>query len=135
MSTAPKRLVNKSVGVFVPLLVLAGHNIATKRLGAHVKERRKTWVRHHLPAMPAHPDRLVFLVFFDEASVKKHSPPQIRAQSVRQAFGNECTGRCMDIKALIAGLKGTLSAPWVIKRAMDGEVIEGQDHNILAPDP
>ena len=41
----------------------------------------------------------------------------------------------MDIQALIAGLKSTLSAPWVIKRAMDGEVIEGQDHNILAPDP
>ena len=135
MSTAPKRLINKSVGVFVPLLVLAGHNIATKRLRAHVKERRKTWVRHHRPAMQAHPARLVFLVFFDEASVKKHSPPQIRAQSVRQAFENECTGRRMGTQTFTAGLKRTLSTPWVIKIAMDGEAIEGQDRNILAPNP
>ena len=90
MSTAPKRLVNKSVGVFVPLLVLAGHNIATKRLGAHVKERRKTWVRHHLPAMPAHPDRLVFLVFFDEASVKNTLP---------RKYGRSLCGKRLEMNA------------------------------------
>ncbi|UYP67379.1 hypothetical protein OIU14_12960 [Thalassobacter stenotrophicus] len=41
----------------------------------------------------------------------------------------------MGTQTFIAGFKRTLSAPWIIKRAMDGEVIEGQDHNILAPDP
>ncbi|UYP69581.1 hypothetical protein OIU14_07620 [Thalassobacter stenotrophicus] len=41
----------------------------------------------------------------------------------------------MGTQTFTAGLKRTLSTPWVIKIAMDGEAIEGQDRNILAPDP
>ncbi|WP_164354995.1 transposase [Sulfitobacter sediminilitoris] len=42
--------------------------VATERLRAHVKERRKNWFRHHLPAMQAHPDRLVFIPSRDIAA-------------------------------------------------------------------
>ncbi len=96
--------------------------VATERLRAHLKERRKNWFRHHLAAMQAHPD---FLVFIDETSDRTHLTCQ---------YGRSLCGKRLEMDAPF-GAWGTqafivvlthdhLIAPWVIKGAMDGEAFE-----------
>ncbi|MDK3072554.1 IS630 family transposase, partial [Sedimentitalea sp. JM2-8] len=41
--------------------------MATERRRAHVRQQRKDWFAHRIPAMQAKPERVVFL---DETSVK-----------------------------------------------------------------
>ena len=104
---------------------------ATERLCAHVMKRRQDWFRHHLPAMQAHPDRLIFI---DKTSV--------RTNLTRQ-YGRSLCGKRLEMDAqlgawgtqtFIAGLMhDNLIVPWVIIGAMDGEAFEAYHQNVLAP--
>ena len=77
--------------------------VAPERLCARVKKRRQNWFRHHLTAMQAHPDRLVFI---DKTSVKTNLTRQlgrIGADGHLAGFGWSWTPRSVqgdaDIKA------------------------------------
>ena len=106
--------------------------VATERLRARVKKRRHNWFRHHVPAMQAHPDRLVFI---DETSVKTNLTRQ---------YGRSLCGSRLEMNApfgawgtqtFIAGLtQDNLIAPWIISGAMDGQAFEAYVRNVLAPE-
>ena len=106
--------------------------VATERLRAHVKERRKNWFRHHLPAMQAHTDRLVFI---DETSVKTNLTRQYGRSLCGKRLEMDAPFGAWGTQTFIAGLKhDNLIAPWVIKGAMDGEAFEAYVRNVLVPE-
>ncbi|MEN8839948.1 MAG: transposase [Octadecabacter sp.] len=97
-----------------------------------MKERRKNWFRHHLPAMQAHPDRLVFI---DETSVKTNLTRQYGRSLCGTRLEMDAPFGAWGTQTFIAGLKhDSLVAPWVIKGAMDGEAFEIYVRNVLAPE-
>jgi transposase len=106
--------------------------VAAKRLRAHVKKRRRNWFRHHLPAMQAHLDQLVFI---DETSVKTDLSRQYGRSLCRKRLEMDAPFGAWGTQRLIAGLMhDNLIAPWIIKGAMDGEAFEAYIRNVLAPE-
>jgi transposase len=96
--------------------------VASERLRAHLKERRKNWFRHHLAAMQEHPDRLVFI---DETSVKNNLTCQYGRSLCGKRLEMDAPFGAWGTQAFIVGLTHDhLIAPWVIKGAMDGEAFE-----------
>lgn len=106
--------------------------MATERRRAHVRQQRKDWFAHRIPAMQAQPERVVFI---DETSVKTNLT-RLRGRARRGArlemdapFGSWGT------QTFIAGLTPTgLIAPWVIKGAMDGPAFATYVRKVLAPE-
>ncbi len=97
-----------------------------------MKERRKNWFRHHLPAMQAHPDRLVFI---DETSVKTNLTRQYGRSLCGKRLEMDAPFGAWGTQTFIAGLThDKLVAPWVIKGAMDGEAFEAYVRHVLAPE-
>ena len=86
-----------------------------------MKHLRQDWLRHRIPKMQAHPDRLVFI---DETSVKTNLT-RLRGRSLRgQRLEMSAPFGAWDTQTFIAGLThDDLIAPWVIKGAMDGFAI------------
>jgi len=97
-----------------------------------VKKARTDWFRHHMPAMRAMPERVVFI---DETSVKTNLV-RLRGRSLRGArltasapFGSWGT------QTFIAGLtQDAMIAPWVIKGAMDGLAFAAYIRHVLVPE-
>jgi hypothetical protein len=66
-----------------------------------VKKRRQNWFRHHLPAVQAHPDRLVFI---DEISVKTNLIRQYGCSLCGKRLEMDTPCGAWGTQTLIAGL-------------------------------
>ncbi len=97
-----------------------------------MEKARTDWFRHRMPAMRAMPEQLVFI---EETSVKTNLT-RLRGRSQRGArltasapFGSWGT------QTLIAGLThDAMTAPWVVKGAMDGPAFAACVEKVLVPD-
>jgi hypothetical protein len=106
--------------------------VATARLRARVKKLRQSWFRHHVPAVQAHPDRLVFI---DEISVKINLIRQHGCSLCEKRLEMDTPFGAWGTQTLFASLlHDNLIAPWVIKGAMDGEAFGAYIRNVLAPE-
>lgn len=106
--------------------------VATERRRANVRQRRKDWFAHRLPAITRMPERVVFL---DETAVKTNLTwlrgwgPRGERLTMDAPFGSWGT------QTLIAGLtRDALIAPWVIKGAMDGPAFAAYVRKVLIPE-
>ena len=97
-----------------------------------MKTLRQDWFRHRIPAMRAHPERLVFI---DETSVKTNLT-RLRGRSLRgQRLEMHAPFGAWGTQTFIAGLThDCLIAPWVIKWAMDGKAFAAYIREVLAPE-
>ncbi|GLU29350.1 hypothetical protein Brsp01_45830 [Brucella sp. NBRC 12950] len=105
--------------------------MASERGRSDVRQERDAWHRYRLPAMQANPARLIFV---DETSVKTNMTP-IRERSPKGArlVADAPSGR-WSTQTFIAGLRfHELVAPFVINRAMDGDIFETYLRTQLAP--
>jgi hypothetical protein len=97
-----------------------------------VKHLRRDWFRYRMPAMQAHPDRIVFI---DETSVKTNLT-RLRGRSLLgKRLEMDAPFGAWGTQTFIAGLThDSLIAPWVIKGAMDGDAFEAYTRDVLAPE-
>lgn len=97
-----------------------------------MKNLRQDWLRHRIPKMQAHPDRLVFI---DETSVKTNLT-RLRGRILRgQRLEMNAPFGAWGTQTFIAGLThDSLIAPWVIRGAMDGDAFAAYIRDVLAPE-
>lgn len=105
--------------------------MASECARADVAEKRRVWIQERQPRMRRQPGRLVFI---DETSLNtkmtrlRGRAPRGRRLKARAPFGKWGT------QTLIAGLRHQgLSAPWVIKGAMDRAAFNVYVETQLAP--
>ena len=106
--------------------------VATERKRARVRRRREDWEKRRMPVMRAQPERLVFI---DETSVKTNLT-RLRGRSWRgQRLSMDAPFGAWGTQTFIAGLTpDALIAPWVIKRAMDGDAFTAYVERVLVPE-
>jgi len=113
-------------------LRLPGNGIATERRRARVRKQREDWVKHRLPAVSAHPERVVFI---DETSVKTNLTRQRGWSQRGERLVMDAPFGSWGTQTFIAGLSSdALIAPWVIKGAMDGEAFAAYTEQVLVPE-
>lgn len=106
--------------------------MATERRRARVRKLRDEWFRHRLPAITAHPERVVLI---NETSVKTNLTRQRGWSQRGERLKMEAPFGSRGTQTFIAGLgANALIAPWVIKGAMDGEAFDTYVTQVLLPE-
>ena len=105
--------------------------LQSQRLRAR-KKARHNYFRHHIPAMHAHPDRLVFIY---ETSVKTNLTRRYGRSLYVSRLEMSTPFGAWGTQTFIAGLtQDNLIATWIIRGAMDGKAFEAYVRNVLASD-
>ena len=95
-----------------------------------MKKRSRNWFSHHLPAMQAHPDQLMFI---DKTSVKTNLTRQYGRSLCGKRLGMGAPFGAWETQTFVASLMhDNLIAPWVITSAMDRDAFEAYVQNVLA---